>query len=148
MNLINDFRNKVAEFMKTMNRISGIVKVEGLEFIHDNFEAQGFEQSPGKVNKWKPRKPSKNRKLLKREGRQILVNSGQLRRAWDADTRTSGSKVIFQNSQPYAEVHNEGGRAGRGKGFLMPQRQMIGDSDALDQRITAKVDKLMDSIFK
>jgi phage gpG-like protein len=148
MNPLQKLMDIAADFQKMVGKISGIVKVEGLDFIHDNFEAQGFEKSPGKVNKWKPRKPSKNKKMQKREGRQILVDSGKLRRDWDTETKVAGSKVIFQNSSPYAEVHNEGGRAGRGKGFQMPQRQMIGDSSALDQRISTKVDKLMDSIFK
>jgi phage gpG-like protein len=142
---LQNAKNRINELIP---KITGIIKVEGLQFIADNFDNQGFEQSPGKVLKWSPRKPSKNKKLQKREGRQILVDSGKLRRAWESKSRVTKTKVIFANNMPYAEVHNEGGKAGRGKGFMMPQRQMIGDSSALDQRINPKINKIMDTIFK
>ena len=41
----------------------------------------------------------------------------------------------------YADVHNEGLRAGRGRGFLMPKRTFIGPSKALDRKIFALIEK-------
>ncbi len=36
----------------------------------------------------------------------------------------------------YAAVHNDGLKAGRGKGFIMPKRQFIGESETLNKKIT------------
>jgi phage gpG-like protein len=36
---------------------------------------------------------------------------------------------------PYARVHNEGLRAGRGRGFQMPRRQFIGESKELTKKV-------------
>jgi len=147
---INDMARQAGEVEKAIGKAANIIKVEGLQFIHDNFDKQGFESAPGKVNKWKPRKVSTNKKKAKKEAkasRSILVNRGNLRRTWDTETNVEGPKVVFQNSLPYAQVHNEGGKAGRGTGFIMPQREMIGESAELDARIEAKIDKLMDAIL-
>lgn len=123
-----------------------VVKREGLQFISDNFAQQGFQTGSG-VKKWKSRKPPKSKKEKRRQGRSILVDRGHLRRAWDQDSKAKPGKVIFENTRPYSEVHNEGGKAGRGSGFTMPERQMIGESGKLDDMIGKKVDKLMDKIL-
>jgi len=151
--MAKDFKVKLEEIRTKLpglfKRIPDVIKVEGLEFIHDNFDNQGFEKAPGATNKWAPRKASKNKKVqAKSEGRSILVKRGALRRSWEQDTTASPTQVAFTSSLPYAEVHNEGGKAGRGSGFTMPQRQMIGPSAELDKRIGEKLDELMDSLFK
>jgi phage gpG-like protein len=48
----------------------------------------------------------------------------------------------------YAQVHNEGGRAGRGKGFIMVKREFMGPSEKLDQNIEAKLTREMDKFFE
>lgn len=123
-----------------------IVKREGLQFISDNFAKEGFQKGAS-TDKWKKRKPPKSRKEQRRQGRNILVDRGHLRRSWDQDSKSKPGKVIFESNLPYAEVHNEGGKAGRGSGFTMPQRQMIGPSKKLDDMINKKVDKIMDKIL-
>jgi phage gpG-like protein len=55
--------------------------------------------------------------------------------------------VEFTSQLPYADVHNEGLMAGRPPGFIMPQSQMIGDSEALFKRIEKKADGLIDKIM-
>ena len=42
---------------------------------------------------------------------------------------------------PYASVHNNGERSGRGRGFKMPKRQFIGYSGKLNRNIIAFLDK-------
>lgn len=146
----SDFINKInklaAEIPALIKRLPGIAKVEGLNFIHDNFDKEGFEKRTGSVEKWKPRKPKKGKQ--KRQGRQILVDSGALRRSWDNDSSASGTAAIFSSSLPYAGVHNDGLKAGRPPGFTMPQRQMIGDSEALFGRIENKLDRMVDEVMK
>lgn len=66
-----------------------------LRFIDGNFKAQGWQGQS--FQKWKPNK---------RKGR-ILVNKGHLR---NASYYISGiAMVTIKNTQPYANIHNEGG---------------------------------------
>ncbi|WP_120240522.1 phage virion morphogenesis protein [Marinifilum flexuosum] len=135
-----------------VRRLPNIAKVEGLDFIHDNFKHRGFETSPGKYKKWKSRKRSTLRNYTKgkRRGKQhgMLQKTGKLRRSWDNETTSTATQVAFTSSLPYAAVHNEGLKAGRPPGFKMPEREMIGPSAAIDSRIGNKLDKLADDIFK
>ena len=48
----------------------------------------------------------------------------------------------------YAQVHNEGGRAGRGAGFDMPQRQFMGQADELETQIGGRIQTYLQKIFK
>jgi phage gpG-like protein len=125
------------------SKLPVIIKREGLDFIAGNFDAEGFRPKEGSVQKWKERKPTDN----DRAGRSLLVDKGHLRRSWELDTSHSASQVIFQNVRPYAEVHNEGGHAGRGRGFTMPQRQMIGPSELMASMIENKVTREMKKII-
>lgn len=137
---IRELERKLPEMLK---RVPGIIRVEGLQFIADNFEREGFETKTGKYSKWKP-------KLKKGAQKKILVGEkrgGSLMRSWEQETFSNDKRVAFGSSLPYAQVHNEGGKAGRGKGFMMPQRQMIGPSEAIDKRVMDKIDRIMDSVF-
>lgn len=169
----NEFKakiNQIRTFMPgLLKQVSGIVKVEGLAFIHDNFDAQGFINKG--VVKWQARKTpaqiwrkkdvsgKRSSKLRATKAgasylkdtqspRAILVKRGHLRRSWDRSSKAYNMRVEFVSPLPYAQVHNEGGKAGRGKGFTMPQRQMIGPSTELDRRIKAKLDKEMNNLLK
>ncbi len=57
-------------------------------------------------------------------------------------------KVTIIVDKPYAQVHNDGLRAGRPPGFTMPQRQFIGPSEKLEQKIQAKFEKEIDKLIK
>lgn len=144
-----DFRKKLVEIQaklpEVIRRLPGVAKVEGLNFIHDNFEKQGFEEKKGAVKKWKPRKPKKNDR---RPGRQLLVDRGALRRSWETDSTASTTAAVFSSALPYAEAHNDGLQSGRPPGFTMPERKMIGDSDALFGRIETKLDKMVEGVMK
>lgn len=134
-------------------RLPGIVKVEGLDFIHDNFDLQGFDSGNG-VERWPARKAPKvwrrkakggkgsqqlratkaGARWLKDQNRALLVKRGHLRRSWDKDTGAGDAAVTFRSTLPYAARHNDGLDG-------MPERQQIGDSRALDKRIMRKVDQ-------
>lgn len=147
----NDFKIKIEEITRqlpaVLRRIPGIVKIEGLQFIHDNFQKEGFQGGKGGLKKWPKRKETKYTKK-KNKGRSLLIDSGALRRSWDQETTEGPDRVSFTSSLPYAEPHNEGSRAGRGSGFNMPERRMIGESQALDGMVEAKLNKLMDNLLK
>jgi len=135
------------QIKKGLVRIPGAIKVVGLEFIADNFAKQGFEKSTGSVDTWKKRKvvvlKGKKAKKKGRSGRNVLTDKGFLKRSWAGDSNTSNEAVAFRSHLPYAAVHNEGLQAGRGSGFIMPERKMIGDSEALVQRVKTEVDRIV-----
>ena len=136
---MTDFQQKIAqvtrELPEVVKKLPAIGKVEGLQFIGDNFEKQGFETKKGTYKDWyKNPKSKKTKPWLIGEKR-----GGGLRRSWDSDTKTTATSIEFTSNLPYAGVHNEGLKAGRPPGFTMPERRMIGDSDALNDRIVDKV---------
>lgn len=117
-----------------------VVAVELENFVEHNFQTEGFTDTS--LIKWQPRKKPdpKNGK------RALLVDTTALH---DAATkaRTKGDTVTVAIPLDYAQVHNEGGQAGRGKGFTMPKRQYIGESAYLNKKIEAKARKLLDDKF-
>lgn len=148
----NDFLNKLDDIRRRLpdvfKRLPGIAKVEGLNFIHDNFDKEGFEDKPGSLKKWDKRKQETGKGKKKRAGRQVLIDKGKMRRSWDAESRATSTTSEFISSMPYTAVHNDGLQAGRPPGFTMPERKMIGDSEALNKRIEGKFDRMVDGIFK
>ena len=141
LNKLNELRQKVPEIIK---RLPGIAKVEGLRFIADNFEHEGFETKPGSFKAWlKKKTKGAAKKTLMGEKR-----GGSLKRSWQQDSSVGATYTEFQSQLPYAGVHNDGLQAGRPPGFTMPERKMIGDSDALFGRIENKVDRMVDEAMK
>ncbi|WP_346856572.1 phage virion morphogenesis protein [uncultured Draconibacterium sp.] len=143
--MANSFQQKIAEinrripkFIKDLPRIA---KIEGLQFIADNFKQQGFEKTPGSYDKWNEKKKGRKPTLLGEN------RGGAMRRSFASDTTTREHAVEFTSQKPYTEVHNNGLTAGKPPGFTMPQRQMIGPSDALDKRIENKFDRMAKEIF-
>lgn len=143
----NDFSAKMAEIRAKLpdliKRLPGVAKVEGLRFIADNFAKEGFETKTGSYDTWKKKKDQQGKKTLMGNKR-----GGSLKRSWQKSTTSSESQVEFTSQLPYAEVHNEGLKAGRPPGFTMPQRQMIGPSAALDARIEKKFDEMAKQVFE
>lgn len=144
----NDFQRKIREIMSRVPRfvkdLPRVAKVEGLQFIADNFKKEGFESKTGSYKKW-------DRKKKKDASKKILIGEkrgSRLKKSWQQDTTAKPTQVEFTSQLPYAEAHNEGLRAGRPPGFTMPQREMIGPSAALDKRIHDKLDRMAEDIFK
>ncbi|MDR3350718.1 MAG: phage virion morphogenesis protein [Prevotellaceae bacterium] len=127
---------------------SGVFETVGSEAVRHykkSFLDEGFTDR--NLKKWKnvkrrlnPRDPKAAAASLP-----ILTGSGEL-----ADSikwaRGSGRTVVISSDKVYAQVHNEGLRAGRGKGFQMPKRQFIGKSAELTKKINAKVAKQINII--
>ncbi|QAR31131.1 phage morphogenesis protein [Ornithobacterium rhinotracheale] len=151
--------NEVAAFMQ--NDASKILKTEGLKFIQQNFQDEGFHD--GSLQKWQPRKTTDKRGrditryrtnrrgkqgTLNKYGRQIKDrpiltghNSGgnKLRHSFKA--RVERQKVTFYTHKEYAQRHNEGLNG-------MPKRQFMGQSKTLDNNIKTKITKVLDKIFE
>lgn len=152
---------------KTTDKISSIIPViistEGLSHFEESWDNQGFTDS-NKV-KWKRRKAPAKKKLKdgsesaalrhwreKNTGRAILVSHStdtQGTHLKDSlKTNIKEKSVEFTTDKVYAQVHNEGGKSGRGNGFTMQQRQFMGSSDELNKKITQKIEKEMSQFFK
>lgn len=108
--------------------------------FQNNFLLGGFMNDG--LHKWKISKRigkdngSKGKYKTLMSGRNHLYNS--------IDYRVSNGEVVIENRVPYAAVHNEGLRAGRGKGFQMPRRQFIGKS----KELTAEIEKMIETELK
>lgn len=139
--------NEAAKIIKDMEKsakaISEMVDVMGVmainhykkSFINGGFTDEGFVA-------WQKRKRTKGN-----QGRAILVKTGRLKRSLVA--RKSGRYAVkITSNVPYANVHNEGLRAGRGKGFTMPKRQFVGYSGMLSAKIELRLRNKIQRIFK
>jgi phage gpG-like protein len=122
------FKKLQASLPKLKQKLLDVVEVETENHNMRNFENEGFHGDS--FDPWKPRKDKTN-------NRKILIHTGDLKKAATTAQRSSGG-IAFVMNQPYARVHNEGLKAGRGKGFTMPKRQFIGASRILDDLIKRK----------
>jgi len=125
------------------------IKVAALEHFDDNFNDQGFDGQS-----WKPRKePKYGVKSWDKwnSGRAVLIGrggQGGLRGSVKGRVHPRLGIVRISSDKVYAAVHNEGLRAGRGSGFMMPKRQFIGDSSALMKKIEAIIHRNIKPILK
>jgi len=122
-----------------------MVGVTARDHFKQNFIEGGFVN--GGLQKWQPSKrlsstskkaDKKNKTLL--SGRNHLYNS--------VLHVPAEYEVRIINEVPYAAVHNEGLRAGRGKGFTMPKRQFIGESQELTQKVNHLIETELTNILK
>lgn len=113
------------------------IGVEGKKFFKENFENEGFTDNSNE--KWddvkrrtsgKTKGAASSRKILHGETSE-LFNS--------IDYTANVAQVAWGSDKPYAQVHNEGGRAGRGSGFTMPKRQYIGHSNTFDKQMISQM---------
>lgn len=76
----------------------------------------------------------------------ILTDTGDLGDSirWNGSTRN----ITIGSDLAYAQIHNEGGMAGRGNKVKIPKRQFMGPSRQLDKKIEKKIIRGIDIIFK
>lgn len=105
--------------------------------FRQNFQKGGFVDDT-----LKPWKPSKRIGTAKgAEGRYKTLMSSRNHLYNSINYKTAPYRATVYTNVHYADVHNEGLRAGRGKGFQMPKRSFIGPSKALDRKVLALVEK-------
>jgi phage virion morphogenesis protein len=129
---------KAKELIRRLQRVESLkrslpdgVGTLAKNFFKKNFRKQGFDNNG--VEKWKPRK-------RKDKGRAILVKTGNLRNSIRVKNATF-NKITIATDVDYANVHNSGLRAGRGKGFKMPKRQFMGESNNLNKEIKEFIER-------
>lgn len=115
------------------------------DLFAENFQNEGFADAGTKP--WKEVKRRQNPKVKgANASRKILTGrTGDLGRSIKYELSAQGEVTIYSDIV-YADVHNEGLRAGRGKGFTMPQRQFMGDSKELDAIIAQEIENTLKKI--
>lgn len=113
------------------------------DHFQENFHKGGFVN--GGLHKWKPSKRiGKGKGAGSRYGT-LLSSRNHLYSS--IEYVPGNAEVRVQNKVPYAAVHNEGLRAGRGKGFVMPRRQFMGESEELTRAIRTEIEKGISKII-
>lgn len=135
-------RNHQKIIIAELRNFVTIMGTEAKNHFVRSFRNQGFTDQS--LQRWQARKRV-DRGV--RGNRAILVKSGDLRRSIRIVSKTLTS-VTIGSDLPYAKVHNDGLRAGRGRGFKMPKRQFIGYSSALSISLQRKLDNRIQKVFK
>jgi phage gpG-like protein len=162
--LPNDFQKFEMQFKDTLQgTLSRVIRQEALNHFEMSWSKQGFTDQ--NLQLWPSRKPperqfnkdgTRSKSFIKWQnqntGRAILVGHRTKVSGIHLKDSLKGNidnkRIIISTDKPYAQVHNEGGKAGRGKGFIMPQRQFMGPSRILDINIKTKFDNIMNKLFK
>mgnify|MGYP006921349068 CR=1 FL=1 len=124
---------QIEAFKPKLNKLVESAGVIAVNHFTKSFANQGFTDES--IQRWQPRKRAERGK-----SRAVLVKSGRLRRSLRS-RRLGNLAVKIMTDVPYAKVHNNGERSGRGKGFTMPKRQFIGYSGQLNRKLIAFIDK-------
>ena len=126
-------KRKSIALKKELEIVNDMVGREALGFFKESFVKQGFTDVS--LKKWQPRKRTKRSEM----GRGILLGPNQnMFRALKRKRLNSYTTLIY-NDLIYAKVHNDGLRAGRGRGFIMPKRQFVGNSQTLTNLLKRKI---------
>lgn len=136
---------KIAQAIREFDSIIPLM-VNDMGQIALNHFTKGFRDG-GFTNEslqpWQPRKRSRGN-----EGRAILVQTGNLRKLRKQNIGKYKTRILANEAaRRYANIHNEGLRSGRGSGFKMPKRQIVGYSSVMDRKIKAKITLRIKRIF-
>jgi len=145
-------RNRVQLDKLLNHQLPAIIGREAVKQFKTNFQVESWRR-----NKWPE---VKRRKATWIRGGRVIDNptrgasrsrkiltghTGDLGRSLQYSTDTG--KVTIHSDLIYAAVHNFGLRAGRGKGFIMQQRQFIGYDPELIKRIEDIINERLNQIF-
>lgn len=159
-----EFNNKIVtmtnESKVFMERYGPIVAVKiAVSDFKRNFQTESFDGKKWQEVQRRIKETKANRYAAKhhpaRTKRKILTgDTADLGRSIDIKEVGGGRATIwtdpgvFGGKEPYGDVHNSGGKAGRGSGFTMPQRQFIGDTAELRDKTIKELEKQMSRILK
>jgi phage gpG-like protein len=153
-----EFSDEMNENIQKLNiviaeKLPDHIKDKAQQLVDKSFQQEQFQD--GKSSKWAARSNDKEAGKARKNRRALLVDSGALIAATEAEVRGKDTVAIVVNdpvASTYAPVHNEGLQAGKGKGFVMKQRQFMpvpGESfPALENEVEKFLDAEMDKIFK
>lgn len=131
--IFSDKRKRIQEQVMSMRTELGKMAVE---HFTASFDREGFNNVP--FMHWKHLKRPRPAPYTHNK---ILTRTGRLRRSLRYRTRVTKDSITTSvfTTVPYAAVHNEGLRSGRGRGFKMPRRQFLGYSKLLENKYTTRL---------
>lgn len=135
-------KEKLGGLRIDMQAIAELAAATGVSYFKGVFRKKTFD---GKA--WSAAKIDQ---AGKRRRGSLMVDSAALMNSVRTSEATP-QRVVWaagNDKVPYAQVHNEGGRAGRGAGFDMPQRQFMGQSTELEEQIDKRIQTYLQKIFK
>ncbi|WP_304721263.1 phage virion morphogenesis protein [uncultured Alistipes sp.] len=135
-------KEKLEGLRVDMQAIAELSAATGASYFKGAFRKKAFDGKP-----WPAAKIDQ---AGKRRRGSLMVDSAALMNSVRTSEATP-QRVVWaagNDKVPYAQVHNEGGRAGRGAGFDMPQRQFMGQADELETQIDKRIQTYMQKIFK
>lgn len=143
---MQDFIEKIARMHDFIeNDVPDIVGKEAVDHFKESFDNEGFTNE--RQGKWKEVKRRENSRNEGRASGNRKILTGETKElAESIQYDTQGNNVIISSDKVYAEIHNKGGRAGRGHKSVIPKRQFIGPSEKLNQKITTKITTKLDKI--
>lgn len=131
------------------NDAARIVGKEAVDHYKQSFQDEAFSDKSEGDEPWKEVERRKNPRSKNRAAAQRKILTGETGELGDSISYSAaGQFVMIKSDKVYAKVHNEGLRAGRGRGFKMPKRQFIGKSQLLNQRINKKLKAEKTNILK
>lgn len=155
--LLQQQSDEIRDFMD--NRFPYYAGDIAVEHFRENFDKQGFVNNglhPWlEVHRREPTSPWYGRDIRnggvfseKRTTDPILHETSELYSAMEYEVRNPG-EVTIVNDKPYAAIQNEGGIGnifGRGS-VLIPQRQYVGHSKELDDKVEDMLTDELDNII-
>lgn len=125
-----------------MQEVANLAAATGVSYFKGAFRSKSFD---GKA--W-PRAKADQAGTRRRGS--LMVQSAALMNSVRTAEATPERVVWAAGNEKvsYAQVHNEGGRAGRGAGFDMPQRQFMGEAEELEEQIGRRINIFLQGIFK
>lgn len=154
--MANNFLQRLNNVQKAVKRMPAMASKEAVRFSKERFQQTNWIGDS--TENWKKRKPGWVAESKKRSGRNVLTDTGRLRRSIRKISESS-EKVVIGTDVPYAKIHNTGGRYtanqrvrshsrktklgkqttvrsyNRTLHVNMPKRQFIGSSQYLTKRL-------------
>lgn len=139
-----DKLTKVQEYIE--NDLKDEVGILAKNFFKKSFRDEGFTDK--KVTKWTEVKRRQD-KTGRGAGASRKILTGETKALQDSiEYNTTRDGVEITSDVVYAQIHNEGGKAGRNGSATIPKRQFIGESDELNRQFTDEITKVIDKRLK
>lgn len=135
-------KEKLKALRLDMQEVANLSAATGVSYFKGAFRSKAFD---GKA--WARAKIDE---AGKRRRGSLMVQSAALMNSIRTAEITP-KRVVWSagnDKVPYAQVHNEGGRAGRGAGFDMPQRLFMGEAAEMETKLTKRIDSYLKGLFK
>jgi len=129
------------------NDVQDDIGIQAVQHFKKSFHDEAFSDVNEKDMKWQEVKRRQGGGKGAAATRKILTGeTGELGES--INYKKQGRDVLITTPKVYAKVHNEGGKSGRGKGFMMIKRQFIGPSELLNKKIKKKISQRINAIMK